>query len=155
MGENKEVLPCLKIIIRDPQLWVVLILAVLVGILFSWVLPDGYAVPLMAEPRIWISFLLLHPLVEEWIFRGVIQGELMRHPPRSGNTLWMGISHANWVTTFFFCLAHFAAQPGLWAIAVAAPSLVFGHFRERFGRLSVPIALHILFNGVYLLSGIP
>lgn len=164
-AENREVLPDLHTILRDRHLHGVLIATLLIGLLLHAFLPEKPSRSWLVEPVIWVSFLLVHPVIEEWIFRGIIQGELLRRSRSRSRSQgqWkidrigfppVGISHANLITTLLFCLAHFLAQPGGWALAVAVPSLVLGHFRERFGRLSVPIVLHGLFNAVYLLAAI-
>jgi membrane protease YdiL (CAAX protease family) len=158
-SENRDVLPGFGSIIRDRHLQVVLVATACVGFFLSAFLPQGHTRSLLSDPLLWIGFLLVHPLLEEWIFRGIIQGEYLRRSRARWKTNRIGLpdvglSHANLATTLLFCLAHFLAEPGLWAVAVAVPSLVLGHFRERFGGLSVPVALHGLFNAVYLVSGI-
>jgi len=90
-----------------------------------------------------VSFVVLQPAVEELVFRGALQGHLLER----GWTRRIGpISNANLGTTAAFVALHFMAQPPAWAIAVAAPSLVFGHVRERFGSVLPAIALHSIYN---------
>ena len=76
---------------------------------------------------------LIQPLIEELIFRGVLQGELLRHS--WGQRTWLGISAANAATSIAFTALHFLSHPLLWAASVLIPSLLFGHFRERHNSL--------------------
>lgn len=62
-----------------------------------------------------------------------------------------GISNANILTSFVFTLIHVVRRAGVLSVAVFIPSLVFGHFRERYGNLYVPIALHIFYNAGFVL----
>ena len=137
---------------RDPHLHLVLVGTALVGV-GLWMLPaPGYAWPIVTDPWRLLAILLLYPVVEEWVFRGLLQGELLRR--RVLRRRHLGITPANLLTSLSFAALHLVHQPPLWALAVVVPSLVFGHFRERYGTLRLPIALHVLFNGVYLLAGL-
>jgi membrane protease YdiL (CAAX protease family) len=91
----------------------------------------------------WASLVLIQPLLEEVVLRGVLQGQLLRLTDhrRAGP-----LSVANLITTAVFVVLHLGAQPLAWALAVAAPSLVFGHVRERFGSVWPAVALHALYN---------
>ncbi len=137
---------------RDPHLYLVLAGTALVGLGLWMLLAPGYARPIVTDPWRLLAVLLLYPVVEEWLFRGVLQGELLRRPGLRRKHL--GMSRANLVTSLLFAATHLVYQPPLWALAVVVPSLVFGHFRERYGNLRLPIALHVLFNAVYLLAGL-
>ncbi len=101
-----------------------------------------------------LSLCLVQPLIEELIFRGVLQGELLRHI--WGSKKWSGISAANAATSSAFMALHFLSHPPLWALSVIVPSLLFGHFRERHSSLYPPLALHIYYNtGYFLTTGFP
>jgi uncharacterized protein len=101
-----------------------------------------------------LSICLLQPLIEELIFRGTLQGELLR---RSwARRRWSGISAANAITSVVFTALHFVSHPPLWAAGVLIPSLLFGHFRERHDSLYPPLCLHIYYNtGYFLITGFP
>lgn len=90
-----------------------------------------------------MSFLVVRPVLEELAFRGVIQGFLLQ---RDASWRMGPISRANWATTAAFVALHFTAQPAAWALAVAVPSLAFGHMRESFGSVLPAIALHLVYN---------
>ena len=97
---------------------------------------------------------LIQPLIEELIFRGVLQGELLRHI--WGKRKWLRISAANAATSSAFMALHFLSHPPLWTLSVIVPSLLFGHFRERHNSLYPPLALHIYYNtGYFLTTGFP
>ena len=136
----------------DWQFHLVIAGSVLTGIALRLWLPAGYAERIASDPWLIVSFLLLYPLVEEWVFRGVLQGELLKRA--WGKRRGIGISNANLVTSIVFVSLHLINQPPAWALAVLLPSLVLGHFRERHDSLLPPMLLHPLFNLTYLLAGI-
>jgi CAAX protease family protein len=95
------------------------------------------------------SFLLVMPFTEEIVFRGVLQGQLLRLTSRrrAGPLTW-----ANLWTTAAFVAMHVPRQPLLWALAVALPSLVFGHLRERFGSVLPALCIHVTYNAGFALA---
>ena len=101
-----------------------------------------------------LALCLVQPLIEELIFRGIVQGELLR---RSwGQRKSLGISAANAATSIAFTALHFLSHPPLWAAGVLIPSLLFGHFRERHNSLYPPLCLHIYYNtGYFFTTGFP
>lgn len=137
--------------LRDIQLLVVLSGAFLTGIALWSVLPHGFAADVFHSPLALLNVLLLYPLVEEWLFRGVIQPALLSRPPLAIRNL--GISRANLITSLLFVGLHLVNHSPGWALAVLAPSLVLGHIRERYDNLLAPILLHIFFNIIYLAAG--
>ena len=97
-----------------------------------------------------ISLCIVQPILEESIFRGVMQVELLK---RSwGGSKNYGISVANALTSLAFTALHFISHPPLWAAGVIVPSLLFGYFRERHNSLYPPLALHIYYNTGYFLT---
>ena len=93
------------------------------------------------------SLVLWQPAVEELLFRGVLQGMLLR--TMFGSRSRWGLSIANVVTSLAFVSVHFIRQPPLWAIGVIVPSLVFGFFRDRSDSVWPPLVLHIVYNGAF------
>ncbi len=94
--------------------------------------------------QVFIQVVLLYPVVEEWLFRGYLQGYLLK---RSwGERRYAGLSLANILTSLVFTAAHFLYHPPLAAASVVIPSLIFGYFRDRHGRLLSPILLHAYYN---------
>src|SRR5690606_15125541 len=97
------------------------------------------------------SFVVLWPVVEELLFRGVIQRELLRVPALS--KCCAGISGANILASVLFAGLHLVNHPPLWATAVLVPSLALGYTLERYQRLLIPVLLHGLFNATWLVAG--
>jgi membrane protease YdiL (CAAX protease family) len=95
------------------------------------------------------------PLIEELLFRGVLQGELLKRASMTKRLL--GLTAANVITSLAFVAIHFVNHPYGWAIAVFAPSLVFGWGRERFDSIYGALLLHCAYNaslfGGALVSG--
>lgn len=102
-----------------------------------------------ASAGAWLSLLLFQPLAEELVFRGALQGTLLRRTHR--RTLGP-LTRANAWTTAAFVALHFIAQPPGWAVAVALPSLVFGHVRDRFSSVLPSMALHVVYNAGFGLT---
>ncbi|MBI3326661.1 MAG: JDVT-CTERM system CAAX-type protease [Nitrospinae bacterium] len=101
-----------------------------------------------------LSLALWQPLWEELLFRGVLQGQLGRHS--WGQHACCGMTTANGITSLLFALGHFWRHPPLWALAVLAPSLLFGYVRDRHTSVYPAIALHALYNASYFwLTGLP
>lgn len=132
-------------ILRDTQFWQAVIAALLfwtVG--YLWFTPQvDWAWPLH-QPRDLLYLVLIYPLVEELLFRGVLQGYFLRRPALQQDIV--GLTGANLLTSTIFTGLHFLMHPPLAAAAVMVPSLIFGHFRDRFGTLHAPIMLHIYYN---------
>lgn len=102
----------------------------------------------LTDPQRFLQLALLYPILEEWVFRGFIQDLAHQHL-----RAWrLGpLSHANILTSLLFTGLHFFYHPPLWAASVLAPSLLFGFFKDRTGKLTTPILLHVFFNSGYLL----
>lgn len=129
-------------------------LALVAGVLVllaihTWVLPPYHWVVWLGWD-VWLAMLLWQPIIEELLFRGVIQGELRRRP--WGKREWLGITEANLITSLLFVAMHFINHPPFWALAVFFPSLVFGYFRDRCDSVIPAIALHILYNFGYFVA---
>lgn len=100
------------------------------------------------------SLAIWQPLAEELIFRGFLQGQWLDCPWARRTVA--GLSGANGLTTALFVLGHFWQHPPLWALAVVAPSLLFGYVRDRCGSVYPAIMLHIIYNAGYFgLTGLP
>ncbi|MFZ2163680.1 MAG: JDVT-CTERM system glutamic-type intramembrane protease [Sideroxyarcus sp.] len=103
------------------------------------------------DVRVLALFLLL-PVAEEVVFRGVLQGWLLRLA--SFKQARFGITGANLATSFAFALAHLWQHPAWLFPGYFAVSLVLGYFRERYGGVMVPILLHSYYNlGLWVFAG--
>jgi len=105
-----------------------------------------WAWPLL-KPWQYLAPVVFYPLVEEMIFRGLVQ-ELV-HDYISRRSLGP-LSVANLLTSVVFTAMHFIYHAPVWAALVFFPSLVFGFFKDRTGRLTAPILLHIFYNAGFL-----
>ena len=133
------------------QLLVVCIISLLVGVGMWWFFPKVSTANIIKDPWLLMSLLLFFPLVEELLFRGVIQAALLQRPFLAIRQL--GISPANLITSILFVGLHLFNHSPAWALAVLLPSLTLGYMREHYQNLVVPIYLHIFFNATYLIAG--
>jgi len=97
--------------------------------------------------------LLVQPFLEELVFRGLLQGQALRLITADGQPRrWGPLTIANILVTVAFVALHLRAQPLAWALAVAAPSLVLGHLRERTGSVWPPMLVHAFYNAGFGLT---
>jgi len=102
------------------------------------------------DPKKLLLLILVYPILEEIVFRGALQGWLRRKT--WGLRHRFGFTVANILTSFVFAAFHFIRRPNIWSAGVVLPGLVFGFFRDRYGNLYAPTALHIFYNsGLVLL----
>ncbi|MEJ2452457.1 MAG: JDVT-CTERM system glutamic-type intramembrane protease [Gammaproteobacteria bacterium] len=126
-------------------------LAIVVGFAVVGVLhllPTGHAPETVASLPMLVKWLLWAPVLEELLFRGIVQGQLQRYFHSSSNVL--GLSRANWITSLLFTGIHFLHHPPLWAASVLLPSLVFGFFRDRHDSVVPSMTLHCIYNAQFL-----
>lgn len=137
--------------LRDPHAALALLAAVPVWLgLALWV---GSSMRHPTGLWAWTSFLLVQPVLEELVFRGMLQGQALRLSTRQGQPLRLGpVTLANVLVTLGFVALHLRAQPLAWALAVAGPSLVLGHLRERFGSVWPAMLVHAVYNAGFGLT---
>jgi membrane protease YdiL (CAAX protease family) len=102
----------------------------------------------LAAPADYLLPVLFYPVLEEIVFRGLLQELAQEYISRQ--TLGP-ISLANLLTSLVFTGFHFLNHAPLWAALVFFPSLVFGFFKDRYGTLTSPILLHGFYNAGFLL----
>lgn len=91
------------------------------------------------------------PLLEEMLFRGVIQGWLLEKD--WFNQVTAGASRANWFASIAFAGAHLWQHSLILLPGYLLVSLLLGHFRERYGGILVPVLLHGYYNlGLIIIS---
>ena len=101
----------------------------------------------------WASLLLVQPVLEELVFRGILQGQVLRLMSLNGEPRRLGpVTLANVLVTVGFVALHLRAQASGWALAVAGPSLVLGHLRERFGSVWPAMLVHAFYNAGFGLT---
>ena len=119
-----------------------------------WLSITGQPVDLvwpLAQPLRFTMLVLIYPVLEEIVFRGLLQDVL--HRVCKSKTVGP-LSLSNVLTSLVFTATHFLYHAPLWAAAVFVPSLVFGFFKDRHRRLLSPIVLHIYYNfGYFWLFG--
>jgi membrane protease YdiL (CAAX protease family) len=127
-------------------------LALLAGILFwllwPWLAGSGEDAPAYNWPAL-AMLILLQPLLEELLFRGLIQGKLLAYG--WGRRRLVGLTQANLISSVLFTTLHFTSHPPLWATGVLLPSLLFGYFRDRHVSIYPAVVLHIFYNAGYFL----
>lgn len=131
--------------LTDPRF----VLALLAGVGFwlglAWFGAVGPAYGLAAL----LSLVLLQPVVEELLFRGLLQGRLATLS--WGRRQVAGFTLANGGVSLLFTALHFFSHPPLWAAGVLLPSLLYGYFRDRHDSVYPAIALHVFYNAGYFL----
>lgn len=130
---------------RDPHFWGAHIAAVVLWAAgLAWFAPEIDPLWPLHQLEAFLLLGLVYPMLEEWIFRGLLQGTLFGYRQlRAGVG---GITLANLAVSLVFTSLHFINHPPLAAAAVLIPSLVFGYFRDRYGNLVAPIWLHVFYN---------
>jgi hypothetical protein len=137
----------------DRQFMLALLAGMVVWLAFWLVFPGLLPVlPLKANVSFLLSLVIWQPVLEELLFRGVVQGQFRLRT--WGTEKRWGLTQANLLTSVLFMLAHAFYHPPLWAVAVFVPSLVFGYFRDRYGSIYPSLALHVYYNmGFFCLGG--
>jgi membrane protease YdiL (CAAX protease family) len=98
--------------------------------------------------KLWVSLVIWQPVVEEILFRGIIQGQLLK--PAWGQRSWMKISAANFLTSILFVGFHMVNNPPLFSITVIVPSLLLGYFRDSCSSVYPSILMHSAFNALVI-----
>ena len=103
----------------------------------------------MQRPWLFLLLVLAYPVLEEVVFRGLVQGVFAQYVP---GRLLGPVTRANALTSLVFAASHLLYHAPLWAALIVVPSLVFGWARERYASLIAPILLHVWYNlGFFLL----
>jgi len=104
----------------------------------------------LQAPLLFLSLAIIRPLLEEIVFRGLLQGWCIQQP--WGSVSYAGVTTANVFTSTVFTALHFIYHPPLMAAAVLLPSLVFGYFRDRYSGWLVPrIVLPCFYHAGYFM----
>jgi len=142
-------LPVTRTLWRDRLFWLAVMAGPLCWLLLSLLLRQTpqWTWPL-AAPADYLLPVLLYPVLEEIVFRGLLQELAQEFISR--RTLGP-VSLANLLTSLVFTGFHFLNHAPLWAALVFFPSLVFGFFKDRHQTLTAPILLHGFYNAGFLL----
>lgn len=143
-------LQCRWEFVADRLFYAALAVAPISLLVLTWAIPSwskGIHVQLFSA----LSLVIWQPLVEELLFRGIIQGQLLKLQWAKATVLKLSV--ANLLASFLFMLAHLAFHSPAWAAAVWVPSLVFGYFRDRYRHILPSLVLHAAYNAMYLFAG--
>ena len=142
--------PVTRTLWRDPLFWLAIMAGPLCWLLLYLLLRPAspqWSWPL-AAPAEYLLPVLLYPVLEEIVFRGLLQELAQEFISRRA----IGpLSLANLLTSLVFTGFHFLNHTPLWAALVFFPSLVFGFFKDRHQTLTAPILLHVFYNAGFLL----
>ena len=95
---------------------------------------------------VFLSLVIWQPLIEEVLFRGIIQGQIAKR--EWGKHSWLNISSANLVTSVLFVVMHMINSSPFFALTVFVPSLVFGYLRDYCNSVYPCIILHSAYNAM-------
>ena len=114
---------------------------------FHFQQPDILLNKPLLYPRWFLSLVLAYPVLEEILFRGLLQ-ELVRD--YISTATFGPLTLANLLTSVLFAGAHFFYPAPAWAALVFFPSLIFGFFKERTATLTAPVILHVFYNAGFI-----
>ena len=134
--------------LKDPHWYCAIFIAFVFWLAFHYLVQPASPRNLFETPEILLISILLYPILEEIVFRGLIQRQLILRS-RWRARFW-GVSGANVLTSLLFAGLHFVHQSPAMAALVIFPSLVFGYFRDRHHNVFPSIWLHIFYNGGFL-----
>ena len=129
------------------------IAAILVGIAVVWLLHDRIPVfssTLTLHWMLLVSVLIWQPLIEELLFRGIIQGQLSKQ--KWGQQTLLKITAANIVTSIIFVVMHMLNTSLIWSLTIFMPSLLYGFFRDTFKSVYPAMVLHSIYNLIVVLG---
>jgi membrane protease YdiL (CAAX protease family) len=112
--------------------------------LLIYLLPIASLAAVSFSWQLLLTLGLLFPVLEELVFRGLLQGALLRRPALAKRS-W-GITPANLITSLLFVLMHLLHQTVLVSALVFIPSLIFGELRDRFDSTRPAIFMHLYYN---------
>jgi membrane protease YdiL (CAAX protease family) len=127
------------------------LLAIFGGIFVLWAIHDmlpPFSSDFEFHWTLWLSLVIWQPVVEEILFRGILQGQLIK--TGWGQRAFMRITAANVATSMLFAAIHMVNNSPLFALTVFVPSLVFGYFRDYCNSVYPAIVLHAAFNALVI-----
>jgi len=128
---------------KDDVFWLILTLGPITWTVMLFILTptDNWTWPLQ-NPWVFLLPVLIYPVLEEIVFRGLIQDWIAGKTSKAFGILTL----ANLITSVLFAASHLIYQTPLWAALIFFPSLIFGWFRERHDTLGSPILIHVWYN---------
>lgn len=99
---------------------------------------------LFSDKQALFFLILFYPVIEEIVFRGVIQEFIASKTQKYPTILYLSV--ANILTSLLFVMIHFVHHTPLWALLVFVPSLIFGYFKDQYQHIAPSIFLHMFYN---------
>lgn len=130
--------------LADPLWWAAGVLGLLADVSLRFAAPGALAGSVLNGAPQWLSCIVLQPVLEEIVFRGMLQRELLQ--TRWGSRRFCHLTGANTACSLAFTAVHFVHHPPLWAAGVLVPSLIFGWLRDRHDGVAAAVGMHILYN---------
>ncbi len=127
----------LRVNLRD-----ILIATIPVAIIFFILILTGYARVGDIDFKSVLLFLILIPLIEEYLFRGLFQSILLT---KLSGSIYI-VSYANIITSIIFSLSHLFYNDLLHSFLVFFPSLVFGILYDRSRSIIPSFITHLIYN---------
>ena len=138
--------------IEDKFFWFALLAGVVTCLILLLTVAPTFSLQDRSVTGLLFMTVIYYPVLEEILFRGIIQGWFMKVD--WGIKKYLHISAANWITSGLFVIAHFYYQPVLWSVLLMAPSLVFGFFRDHYRSIYPSIGLHVFYNAGFMFINI-
>ncbi|MGB5455672.1 MAG: JDVT-CTERM system glutamic-type intramembrane protease [Gammaproteobacteria bacterium] len=130
-----------------------LALALVAGVLVVWA-GHSWLPPFSSHHafdwKLMASLIIWQPLFEEILFRGLIQGQLLKRD--WGQRSRLQISTANIITSLLFVGIHLFMNSPLFSMTLLIPSLVYGYFRDRCNSVYPSILLHSAYNAFVIIG---
>lgn len=129
------------------------IFAILAGIPVLWLVYGWlpvFSTNFSFHWQLLISLIIWQPLIEELLFRGIIQGQFSLQG--WGQQVVLKITVANMVTSVLFVALHMLNNPPIWSLTILLPSLLFGYFRDTFKSVYPSMVLHSAYNSMVIIG---
>ena len=128
--------------------------ALVVGALVLWLIQD--VVPVFKSEQVLtitvlFSLIVWQPVIEEILFRGVLQGQLLKYKWAQHTVI--GITMGNVVVSILFVSVHLVNVTAVWSLLVFFPSIVFGYLRDTYRSVYPSIIAHMSYN-VFVVVGL-
>ena len=130
--------------LQDIHWYAALLLALIFWFLYGLVINPLHINNVFEPLNIILFSIILYPIVEEIVFRGLIQEYFNKQDVFKRKVFFATLS--NIATSGLFALSHLLNQELLWALLTFFPSLIFGYFKDRHHSLLPSISLHIIYN---------
>ena len=130
-------------------LFLILVLAAPIFWFGLWVMGADLTLNFSQPAGFYLSAIIIYPLAEEILFRGVLQEYFEKK--NTFQRTFLSISIANILTSLLFCLMHLYSHSALWSALTFFPSIAFGYSKHRYNTLLAPISLHIIYNAGYFI----